>query len=70
MDLKNKQITIRELLSNQRAHSVLSRHFAAVVNSPMANRFGNMTLQNAMHMGRRYLSTTQMEQILAELEQC
>lgn len=70
MNLKNNQITIRELLSEETSRAVLAKHFAAAIDTPAASLAGNLTLQSALLLGRRYLSGAQMQEILRELENC
>ena len=48
MDLRNNQITLRELLAHPGARKVLERRFPHVVGRPIVAASGSMTLERAM----------------------
>ena len=51
MDLRNNQITVRELLADPKARQVLARQFPQVINRPIVAKSGSMTLDKAMKLG-------------------
>ena len=51
MDLRNNQITIRELLDHPGARQVLERRFPHVVGRPIVAASGSMTLERAIKLG-------------------
>ena len=44
MDLKNNQITIRELMAHPQARAVLAKHFPQVIHLPIVTKSAGMTL--------------------------
>ena len=48
MDLKNNQITIRELMAHPQARAVLAKHFPQVIHLPIVTKSAGMTLERAM----------------------
>ena len=55
MDLRNNQITVRELLADPKARQVLARQFPQVINRPIVAKSGSMTLDKAMKLGAAYV---------------
>lgn len=48
MDLRNLQITVREILVNPAARAVVQRELPGILNSPLLSFAQNMTLQAVM----------------------
>lgn len=67
MDLRNNQITIRELLANPKAKEVLARRFPQVINRPIVAKSGSMTLERAMKLGAAYVPKKVIQEALGEL---
>ena len=68
MNLKNKQITIGELLANPQAKRIAQREFPQLMRNPFVISMARgMTLQQALgYAGNLYRE--QIDRILAELE--
>jgi len=58
MDLRNNQITVRELLARQ---------FPQVINRPIVAKSGSMTLDKAMKLGAAYVPKRVIQETLEEL---
>lgn len=69
MDLRNNQITIRELLAHPGARKVLERRFPHVVGRPIVAASGSMTLERAMKLGAAYVPRKFIQETLKELQQ-
>ena len=67
MDLRNNQITVRELLANPASKKVLARRFPHVINLPIVKASGNMTLEKVMQLGARFVPQEQMQAAWREL---
>ena len=68
MDLRNNQITIRELLADPAARAVLARRFPHVINRPIVAASGAMTLERAMKLGAAYVPKKFIQETLQELQ--
>lgn len=68
MDLRNNQITIRELLTDPQAKAVLARRFPQVINRPIVAKSGSMTLEKAMKLGAAYVPKKVIQEALGELK--
>ena len=55
MDLKNNQITIRELMAHPQARAVLAKHFPQVIHLPIVTKSAGMTLERAMKLGAAFV---------------
>ena len=62
MDLRNNQITVRELLADPKA-----RQFPQVINRPIVAKSGSMTLDKAMKLGAAYVPKRVIQETLEEL---
>ncbi len=67
MDLRNNQITIRELLEHPGARKVLERRFPHVVGRPIVAASGSMTVEHAMKLGAAYVPQAFLQETLKEL---
>ena len=67
MDLRNNQITVRELLADPKARQVLARQFPQVINRPIVAKSGSMTLDKAMKLGAAYVPKRVNQETLHEL---
>ena len=65
MDLRNNQITVRELLADPKARQVLARQFPQVINRPIVAK--SMTLDKAMKLGAAYVPKRVIQETLEEL---
>ena len=68
MDLRNNQITIRELLANPASRQVLARRFPHVINRPIVANSGAMTLDRAIKLGAAYVPKKFIQDTLRELK--
>ena len=62
MDLRNNQITVRELLADPKARQV-----PQVINRPIVAKSGSMTLDKAMKLGAAYVPKRVIQETLEEL---
>lgn len=69
MDLKNKKITVKELLANPASEAVFRREFGDLVDHPMVKSASSMTLSKLIKLSRHYIKPEQAERILKELEE-
>lgn len=68
MDLRNNQITIRELLENPASRDVLSRRFPHVIHRPIVTSSGSMTLERAAKLGAAYVPLQFIRETIRELQ--
>lgn len=68
MNLRNGQITLRELLSNPKAYQVLQRESPIPLTHPLVKRAGNMTLNQLLCLAKGRVSQGQVSRILDELK--
>ena len=68
MDLRNNQITVRELLADPASRGVLARRFPHVINLPIVKASGNMTLAKVMELGVKFVPKEQMQAAWQELK--
>ncbi len=68
MNLRNGQITLRELLSNPKAYQVLQRESPIPLTHPLVKRAGNMTLNQLLGLAKGRVSQGQVSRILDELK--
>lgn len=69
MDLKNNQITVRELLSNPQARRLLQSEFPMIVNSPLLQMAQNMTLQSVLYLAKGQIPQYKINQVLERLKE-
>ena len=67
MDLRNNQITVRELLAGQYLPGFGVRQFPQVINRPIVAKSGSMTLDKAMKLGAAYVPKRVIQETLEEL---
>ena len=63
MDLRNKRITVGELLDNPRSKAVFQRRFGRFMNHPMVSAARSLSLASV------YLPKKTIQETLKELEQ-
>jgi len=68
MDLKNNQITVREILENPKAKEIIRRNYPDVLNNPMLGMFQNTTLESLLKYASGIIPQNKINQILLELE--
>lgn len=68
MDLREGQITVREILQNPKARALLEREFPALMRSPMLHMASTMPLYVVMNNARRYLSPQKLQQLVSQLK--
>lgn len=68
MDLKNFNITVDELLENQKAKAILSREFPTLINSPMVKLYKNLSLKKVLSYAKGNVPEEKLQRIIKELE--
>ncbi|WP_458862172.1 hypothetical protein [Acidaminobacterium chupaoyuni] len=69
MDLRNNQITIRELLQQPQARMLLQREFPQVFRNPLLlSSAQNMTLQNVIRQAEKFVPQAKIQEILKQLQ--
>lgn len=69
MDLKQDQITVGELLSNQKAREVLNRRFPAVMRSHMVKMATGLKLSTVLDLAKGRVPAQDIQAARKELEQ-
>lgn len=67
MDLKNYQVTVREILTNPAAKAVIRRELPEVMNSPLLSFAQSMTLRSRFSWGN--IPQEKRDRILAALKE-
>lgn len=68
MNLKNNQITIRELMANPAAKALLLKHFPMAMRHPLAAPAENLTLAQTIEFARVLVPQSTIREILRELQ--
>ena len=68
MDLRNNQITVRELLSNPRARAVLEKRFPHVMGRPIVAAAESLTLEQVIRLSAAYVPKGIHQETLRELQ--
>ncbi len=68
MDLRNQQITMRELLANPGAKTLLQKQFPTVMSHPLAGAAQSLTLAQAVEFARVYVPQGKINELLRELQ--
>lgn len=68
MDLRNKTITVGELLDDPRSRAVFQRRFGKMMNHPMVGAARTLTLAQLTEMAAVYLPKKTIQDTLRELE--
>ena len=68
MDLRNKSITVGELLDNPKSRAVFQRRFGKFLKHPMAGAARCLTLAQLAEMAAVYLPQKTIQDTLRELE--
>ena len=68
MDLKHNQITMRELLRNKQAYSLLYKEFPMFMTPAVFHNIRSLTLQQILQMVRPYISRPKLNILLQRLE--
>ena len=68
MDLKHNQITMRELLKNKQAYSLLYQEFPMFMTPAILQNIRPLTLQQIIQMVRPYISRPKLNMLLEQLE--
>jgi len=69
MDLRNRQITVGELLDNPRSKAVFQRRFGKFMKHPMVGAARSLSLAQLQEMAAVYLPQKTIQETLRELEQ-
>lgn len=68
MDLKHNQITMRELLRNKQAYSLLYKEFPMFMTPAILQNIRPLTLQQIIQMVRPYISRPKLNTLLEQLK--
>ena len=68
MDLKHNQITMRELLKNKQAYSLLYQEFPMFMTPAILQNIRPLTLHHIIHLLRPYISRPKLNMLLEQLE--
>ena len=68
MDLRNRSITVGELLDNPRSRAVFQRRFGTFMKHPMVHAARSHTLAQLADMAAVYLPQKTIQDTLRELE--
>ena len=69
MDLRNGNITLRELLANPRAKALLTREFPQFTSGPMLMMGKNMSLSRILGHARGRVPQQQLDRVLRQLQE-
>lgn len=69
MDLRNRKITVGELLDNPKSRAVFQRRFGKFMKHPMVGAARSLTLSQLAEMAAVYLPQKTIQDTLRELEQ-
>ena len=69
MDLRNRQITVGELLDNPKSRAVFQRRFGRYLKHPMVGAARSLSLAQLAEMAAVYLPQKTIQDTLRELEQ-
>ncbi len=67
MDLRQNQITVRELLQNPKSRQVFQRRFGKWLNHPLVGRAQSLTLAQLAQMAGAYLPQRVIQDTIDEL---
>ena len=68
MDLRNNQITVKEILSNPKARGLLQKEFPMIMNPRFLHLVQNTSLQAVLEFGKTYVPQAKINHILSELK--
>ena len=68
MDLKHNQITMRDLIKNKQAYSLLYQEFPMFMTPAILQNIRPLTLQQIIQMVRPYISRPKLNMLLEQLE--
>lgn len=68
MDLRNKKITVGELLDDPRSRAVFQRRFGYLMNSPLVQAGRSLTLEQLIALAGTKLPRRVIEETLEELK--
>lgn len=68
MDLKNGNITVREILSNPQAKTLLERELPQIMCSPLVAMAFSMRLNQVLSYAEGRISTRKIEELQKQLE--
>ena len=68
MDLRNRTITVGELLDNPAARAVFQRRFPTVMKHPMLGAARTITLEQILAVAREFVPQKKIDEALSELK--
>ncbi len=68
MDLRNNQITVKELLDNPVARDIIQKRYPEAFRIPIVLQSGSMTLERAIKLISAYVPAKHIQEILKELK--
>ena len=69
MDLRNNNITVREIMNNPKAKQLLIRELSGYVNPQMLSFAGNMTLKTVVGFSRGRIPPQKVESLITQLKE-
>ncbi len=68
MNLKNNQITLRELLGNPEAKALLNKKFPRVLSHPLIAPAQTLTLAQVIEFAKVYVPQSTITEVLSDLQ--
>lgn len=68
MNLKNNQITMKEVLANPAAKTMLNKRFPHVMNHPLASAAGTLTLAQVIEFAKVYVPQSTINDLVRDLQ--
>lgn len=68
MDLRNKKITVGELLDDPRSRAVFQRRFGAMLRNPLVEAGRSLTLEQLIALAKTKLPQKVIQETLEELK--
>ena len=69
MDLRDNRITVSEILANPKAKAILRRELPALMDSPVLQFAGGMSLGNVLKIAHGNLPQPKIQRILQQLKE-
>ena len=67
LDLRNNQITVKELLANPKSNAVFQRRFGKWMKHPLVGAAQSLTLAQLVEMAKLYIPQNTIRETLEEL---
>ena len=67
MDINN--MTVGQVLANNKAKAILAREFPTLINTPIAKLYSSMTVKQVLALAKDKVPPDKIQRIIKELEQ-